>query len=53
MWHPGAVADFSQAIVRDIVAGRTQPEHFAQHRDPACHATPQEFVAALMGNYRR
>jgi len=40
------------AIVRDIVAGRTDPEQLAQHRDARCHASEREFVAALTGNYR-
>lgn len=40
------------AIMRDIVAGRTDPEHLALHRDRRCHATEREFIAALTGNYR-
>lgn len=39
-------------ILRDIVAGRTDPEHLARHRHGGCHATPAEIVAALTGNYR-
>jgi transposase len=40
------------AIMHDIVAGRTDPRQLAQHRDPRCHASESEFVAALTGNYR-
>jgi transposase len=40
------------AIVRDIVVGRSDPQRLAQHRDPRCHASEREFVAALTGNYR-
>ena len=40
------------AILHDIVAGRTDPEQLAGHRDPRCHASTSEFVAALTGNYR-
>lgn len=40
------------AIIRDIVAGRTDPEHLVLHRDRRCHASEREFVAALTGNYR-
>lgn len=39
-------------ILRDIVAGRRDPEHLAQHRDRRCHASVREIVAALTGNYR-
>jgi transposase len=39
-------------IVRDIVAGHHDPAHLAQHRDPRCHATEAEIVAALTGHYR-
>ena len=39
-------------ILRDIVAGRRDPEQLAQHRDPRCHASIPEIVAALTGNYR-
>ena len=39
-------------IVRDIVAGRTDPHALAQHRDYRCHASEAEIVAALTGNYR-
>jgi transposase len=41
-----------QAILRDIVAGRTDPQHLVQHRDARCQASPDEFVSALTGNYR-
>lgn len=40
------------AIMKDIVAGRTDPEQLAQHRDCRCHASVEQFVAALTGNYR-
>ena len=39
-------------IVRDIVAGRSDPSALAQHRDPRCRATEAEIVMALTGNYR-
>lgn len=40
------------AIMRDIVAGRTDPAQLAEHRDPRCRASEREFVAALTGNDR-
>jgi hypothetical protein len=53
---PQVVADIAGktglAIMSDIVAGKTAPEQLAQHRDPRCHASEAEFVAALTGNYR-
>jgi len=39
-------------ILRDIVAGHRDPAHLAQHRDPRCHATEAEIVAALTGHYQ-
>lgn len=39
-------------IVRDIVAGRRDPVHLAQHRDPRCRASEAEIIAALTGHYR-
>jgi len=39
-------------ILRDIVAGRRDPQQLAQHRDPRCRASIAELVAALTGNYR-
>ena len=39
-------------ILRDIVAGRTDPNALAKHRDYRCHASEAEIVAALTGNYR-
>jgi transposase len=39
-------------ILRDIVAGRTNPQHLAQYRDPRCHASEAEIAAALTGHYR-
>lgn len=46
------VGKTGQAILREIVAGQTDPEHLAQYRDPRCRATRREFEAALTGNYR-
>jgi transposase len=40
-------------ILRDIVAGRRDPEQLAEHRDHRCRASKAEIVAALTGNYRR
>ena len=40
------------AIVRDIVAGATDPVGLARHRHPRCKATPAEFRAALTGHYQ-
>jgi transposase len=39
-------------IVRDIVAGHTNPDVLARHRDPRCHASTAEIRAALTGHYR-
>jgi transposase len=39
-------------ILRDIVAGHTDPQQLAQHRDYRCRATEAEIVAALTGQYR-
>jgi transposase len=39
-------------IVRDIVAGHTNPDVLARHRDPRCHASAAEIRAALTGHYR-
>lgn len=40
------------AILHDIVAGRTDPKQLVLHRDPRCHASAEQFVTALTGNYR-
>ncbi|MFL5537764.1 MAG: IS110 family transposase [Longimicrobiaceae bacterium] len=40
------------AILHDIVAGRTDPQQLVLHRDPRCHASAEQFVTALTGNYR-
>ena len=40
------------AILRDIVAGETDPTVLARHRDPRCKATAAEIAAALTGHYR-
>jgi len=39
-------------ILRNIVAGRRDPQQLAQHRDYRCRASEAEIVAALTGNYR-
>ena len=39
-------------ILRDIVAGHTDPLTLAQHRDRRCNASKAEIAAALTGNYR-
>jgi len=40
------------AILRDIVAGHTDPAKLARHRDYRCKASQEEFVASLTGHYR-
>jgi transposase len=40
-------------ILRDIVAGVTDPKVLASHRHRCCHASEQEIQASLSGNYRR
>jgi transposase len=39
-------------ILRDIVAGVTDPEILAAHRDYRCRASEEEIAASLTGNYR-
>jgi transposase len=39
-------------ILRDIVAGRTNPHALAEHRDHRCQASVAEITAALTGHYR-
>jgi len=39
-------------ILRDIVAGVTDPKALAVHRDHRCRASQAEIVASLTGNYR-
>ncbi len=39
-------------ILRDIIAGRTDPHVLAKHRDYRCRASEEEIVAALTGHYR-
>jgi transposase len=39
-------------ILRDIVAGRTNPHDLAQYRDHRCHASEAEIADALTGHYR-
>jgi transposase len=39
-------------ILRDIVAGHRDPQQLAQHRDRRCHASADEIVGALTGQYR-
>jgi hypothetical protein len=40
------------AILRDIVAGQTDPTVLARHRHPRCKATEAEIAASLTGHYR-
>ncbi len=40
------------AILRDIVAGQTDPTVLARHRDYRCKASEEEFVASLTGHYQ-
>jgi hypothetical protein len=40
------------AILRDIVAGQTDPAVLARHRHPRCKATEAEIAASLTGHYR-
>jgi transposase len=39
-------------IVRDIIAGQTDPHALAQHRDARCQASEADIMAALTGHYR-
>jgi len=39
-------------IVRDIIAGQTDPHALAQHRDVRCQASEADIIAALTGHYR-
>jgi hypothetical protein len=39
-------------ILREIVAGHTNPQALAQYRDSRCHASEAEIAAALTGHYR-
>ena len=39
-------------IVRDIIAGQTDPHALAQHRDYRCQASEAKITAALTGHYR-
>ena len=51
-----AIADITgktgMQILRDIVAGATDPQALASHRDPRCRASEEEIAASLTGNYR-
>lgn len=40
-------------IIRAILGGQRDPGTLAALRMPGCHATEQEFVKALIGNYRQ
>jgi transposase len=40
------------SIIRDIVAGQTDPTLLARHRDQRCKATEEKITAALTGHYR-
>lgn len=39
-------------ILRDIIAGRADPQALARHRDYRCRASEEEIAAALTGHYR-
>ena len=39
-------------IIHAILAGARDPERLAVHRDSRCHASRQELVVTLTGNYR-
>jgi len=39
-------------IIRDIIAGQTDPRVLAQHRDYRCRASEADIIAALTGHYR-
>jgi transposase len=39
-------------IIRDIVAGQTDPRQLARRRDGRCKASEEEIAAALTGHYR-
>ena len=39
-------------ILRDIAGGQASPAELAKHRDPRCHATPEELEKALTGTYK-
>jgi transposase len=39
-------------ILQDIVAGKTDPQQLAQHRDYRCRASEDEIAAALTGNHQ-
>ena len=40
------------AILRDILAGQTDPVVLARHRNPRCKASEEEIAASLTGHYR-
>jgi transposase len=40
-------------IIRDIVAGKRDPEVLAGHRDRRCHKSRSEIAKSLEGNYKR
>jgi transposase len=40
------------AIIRDIVAGHTDPHYLVRHRDKRCKASREEMIEALTGHYR-
>ena len=39
-------------MLRDIIAGQTDPRALAQHRDARCQASEAEITAAFTGHYR-
>src|SRR5262245_54115197 len=51
-----AVSDITgvtgRKIIGAILEGERDPERLALHRDPRCHASQRELIAALTGNYR-
>ena len=40
------------AILREIVAGETDPARLARHRNYRCKASEEEIAASLTGHYR-
>jgi transposase len=40
------------AILRDIVAGKRDPQQLAEHRDHRCRSSKAEIAAALTGHYK-
>jgi transposase len=40
------------SILRDIIAGKTDPAQLARHRDYRCRASEQDLIESLTGHYR-